>query len=206
MRNKLSRHSDIVFLTCTVCAFVLGAGFLLLKWRIGADTWESDDVPPPLVDRDDIENIGTRDFIIPIDNPLFESVENARNWLMSDAPVLVFVLYDEARAYPLNILLHHEIINDTMQNRDVAITFCPGCNSAIIFDRTVNGTSLRLGVSGYVYNSGFIMMDEESNSYWKQFTGEAISGAYTGTILEIIPSIVVGFEAYAERYPQGLVL
>lgn len=206
MRNKLSRHSDIVFLTCIVCAFVLGAGLMLLKWRIGADTWESEDIPPPLVDREDIENIGTRDFIIPIDNPLFEPVENARNWLSSNAPVVVFVLYEEARAYPLHILLHHEIVNDTMQNRDVAVTFCPGCNSAIIFNRVVNGDSLRLGVSGYVHNSGFIMMDEETHSYWKQFTGEAISGTYTGATLEIIPSMVVGFAAYAERYPDGLVL
>jgi hypothetical protein len=147
-----------------------------------------------------------RDGIPPIDNPVFESVAQAATWLQPQSPVIAFTLGETTRAYPLAILTQHEIVNDVIEGMPVAVTFCPLCNSAVVFDRTVEGRVLRLGVSGLLRNSDLIMWDDVTQSWWQQFTGEAIVGAYTGTTLTLLPSTVVGFGVFADTFPQGEVL
>lgn len=146
------------------------------------------------------------DGIPPIDDPNFDSIEEASEWLEDQSPVIAFELDGDARAYPLAILTRHEIVNDNFGDRAVAVTFCPLCNSAIVFDRTVDGEVLRFGVSGNLRNSDLIMWDDVTESWWQQLTGEAIVGTLTGTQLEILPSTVVGFAAFVEQYPAGTVL
>lgn len=147
-----------------------------------------------------------RDGIPPIDTPIFESLEDAGRWLQPQSPVIAFELDGEARAYPLAILTRHEIVNDTVAGIPVAVTFCPLCNSAIVFRRTVDGQTLRFGVSGMLRNSDLIMWDDQTQSWWQQFTGEGIVGEYTGTQLELLPSLIVGFGEFAAQYPEGVVL
>ncbi|MBN2472653.1 MAG: DUF3179 domain-containing protein [Anaerolineae bacterium] len=147
-----------------------------------------------------------RDGIPPIDNPEFDSIEDASSWLEPQSPVIAVEIEGEARAYPLAILTRHEIVNDNFGDTPVAITFCPLCNSAIVFDRRVDDHTLRFGVSGLLRNSDLIMWDDLTQSWWQQFTGEGIVGQYTGTQLTIYPSQVVGFSAFVEQYPAGTVL
>lgn len=147
-----------------------------------------------------------RDGIPPIDNPVFESIEEASTWLQPQSPVIAFELNGIARAYPLAILTRHEIVNDMFGEDAIAITFCPLCNSAVVFDREVEGEVLRFGVSGLLRNSDLIMWDDLTESWWQQFTGEGIVGDYTGTLLDLLPSQVVGFGAFVAQYPQGEVL
>ncbi len=146
------------------------------------------------------------DGIPPIDNPQFESIEAASEWLQPQSPVIALELDGEARAYPLAIMTRHEIVNDEIAGQPVAVTFCPLCNSAIVFDRTVDGQTLRMGVSGYLRNSDLIMWDNQTQSWWQQFTGEAIVGRFTGTTLDVLSSQVVGFSAFVEQFPDGVVL
>ena len=147
-----------------------------------------------------------RDGIPPIDNPTFESIAEASTWLQPQSPVIAFTLEGVARAYPLAILTRHEIVNDIVADVPVAVTFCPLCNSAVVFERTVAGQVLRFGVSGLLRNSDLIMWDDLTQSWWQQFTGEGIVGSYTGTQLTLLPSQVVGFGAFVEQYPDGEVL
>lgn len=147
-----------------------------------------------------------RDGIPPIDNPTFESIDEASTWLQPQSPVIAFELNGIARAYPLAILTRHEIVNDLFGDTPVAVTFCPLCNSAIVFERTIDGQVLRLGVSGLLRNSDLIMWDDVTQSWWQQFTGEGIVGEYTGRMLTLLPSQVVGFGAFVEQYPEGEVL
>jgi len=147
-----------------------------------------------------------RDGIPPIDAPQFESIAAASAWLQPQSPVIAVQLDGEARAYPLAILTRHEIVNDTIGEAAIAVTFCPLCNSAIVFDRTVDGQTLRFGVSGLLRNSDLIMWDDATQSWWQQFTGQGIVGQYTGTQLTVLPSQVVGFGQFTEQYPDGLVL
>ncbi len=147
-----------------------------------------------------------RDGIPPIDNPQFDDLETADAWLQEASPVIALEIDGVARAYPLAILTRHEIANDVVSGVPVAVTFCPLCNSAIVFDRRVDGETLRFGVSGLLRHSDLIMWDDKTQSLWQQLTGDGIVGAHTGRLLEIVPSQLVGYGAFKARYPEGEVL
>ncbi len=147
-----------------------------------------------------------RDGIPPIDDPTFDSVETADEWLEPQSPVIAVEVDGVARAYPLAILTRHEIVNDVIGETPAAVTFCPLCNSAIVFDRRVEGEVFRFGVSGLLRNSDLIMWDDVTQTWWQQFTGTGIVGQYTGHELTVLPSQVVGFGAFVEQYPDGEVL
>ena len=147
-----------------------------------------------------------RDGIPPIDNPQFDELSVADQWLQAASPVIAVEIDGVARAYPLAILTRHEIANDSISGTRVAITFCPLCNSAIVFNRRVDDMTLRFGVSGLLRKSDLIMWDDVTQSLWQQLTGEGIVGTHTGTTLDIVPSQLVGYAAFKEQYPQGEVL
>ncbi len=138
--------------------------------------------------------------------PVFESIATAETWLQPQSPVIALVIEGDARAYPLAILTWHEIVNDTVGGIPVAVTFCPLCNASIVFERQVDGVELYFGTTGNLRKSDLIMWDDQTQSWWQQFTGEAIVGSYTGTQLTMLPSQVVGFAQFAAQYPDGQVL
>ncbi len=146
------------------------------------------------------------DGIPPIDNPTFDSIAAGDTWLADQQPVIALAIEGEARAYPLAILTRHEIANDEIAGIPVAVTFCPLCNAAVVFNREVNGEVLRFGVSGNLRNSDLIMWDNKTLSWWQQFTGEAIVGTLTGAQLEMIPAPLVSWGDFKESYPDGVVL
>lgn len=146
------------------------------------------------------------DGIPPLDTPKFETVAEADAWLKPNEPVISFRLGNEARAYPLQVLIWHEIVNDVVGGRPVAVTFCPLCNAAIVFDRRVNGQALRFGTTGNLRYSDLIMWDDQTESWWQQFTGEAIVGDMTGTRLEFLPAQTVAWADFQAAFPQGQVL
>ena len=141
-----------------------------------------------------------------VTDPSLESVDAASAWLNDRSPVIALEIKGEARAYPLAILMWHEIANDEIAGLPVAVTFCPLCNSSVTFDRRVKGGALDFGVSGLLRNSDLIMFDRQSESWWQQLTGEGLVGEYAGSLLDIVPSQVIGFGRFAERYPDGLVM
>jgi Protein of unknown function (DUF3179) len=172
-----------------------------------ASQWANTDFCNTAINFDEIISGGPpKDGIPAITNPVMEAVAAASTWLVEQSPVIVVELEGEARAYPQALLIWHEIANDTIADVPIAITFCPLCNSSIVFDRRVNGEILDFGVSGVLRNSDMVMYDRQTESWWQQFTGEGIVGVYTGTLLDIVPSQVVGFGQFAERYPDGLVM
>jgi hypothetical protein len=175
--------------------------------RFDVGFWEQTDFCQHTVDYEEILWGGVPpDGIPPIDTPTFESIADASTWLQPQSPVIKLEIDGEARAYPLAILTWHEIVNDTLVGVPVAVTFCPLCNSAVVFDRRVGDEVLTFGVSGNLRNSDLIMWDRQTSSWWQQLTGEGIVGIYAGTQLTFLPALVVGFGAFAEQYPEGEVL
>ena len=160
------------------------------------------------MDLDEISSGGPPPDGIPaIDNPVFESVSDADTWLGLDWPVMFFEANGIPRAYPLAILIQHEIVNDVVGDLPVTLTFCPLCNSTIAFDRRLaDGTVLDFGTTGNLRNSDLVMYDRQTRSWWQQFTGEAIVGELTGTVLEVLPSQIIGWSEFMERHPEGEVL
>lgn len=148
----------------------------------------------------------TKNGIPSVTDPAMESIEEAANWLSDRSPVIALAIDGEARAYPLAILMWHEIANDEIAGIPVAVTFCPLCNSSVTYDRRVESEVLDFGVSGLLRNSDLIMYDRQSESWWQQLTGEGLVGEYAGVLLDIVPSQVIGFGRFAERYPEGLVM
>lgn len=146
-----------------------------------------------------------KDGIPAIDQPKFLTVAET-TFLKDQEPVIAFEDSGEARAYPLQILIWHEIVNDVVGGRPVLITFCPLCNTAIAFDRTVNGRVLDFGVSGFLRNSDLVMYDRQTESWWQQVTGEALVGQQTGTRLELLASSIVAWADFREAFPDGMVL
>ena len=147
-----------------------------------------------------------RDGIPPIDDPRFVSVEDADQWLEEKEPVIVLEIDGEAKAYPLQILTWHEIVNDTLAGAPVSVTFCPLCNSALVFDRRLDGEVYDFGVSGNLRNSDLIMWDRQTQSWWQQLTGEAIVGQLTGAQLDILPATLTAWQDFRDTYPDALVL
>jgi hypothetical protein len=120
--------------------------------------------------------------------------------------VILFEHEGDARAYPLQILTWHEIVNDEVGGIPVTVTFCPLCNSAITFDRRLDGVVYDFGTSGNLRNSDLVMWDRQTESWWQQFTGEAIVGALTGQRLTFLASTIISWEDFKNFHPDGRVL
>ena len=122
-------------------------------------------------------------------------------------PVMALELPGETpRAWPVRYLMWHEIVNDEVGGIPVAVTFCPLCNSGLIFDRRVDGRVLEFGVSGLLRFSDMVMYDRQTESWWQQFEGRAIVGTLTGRKLTALPSLLEGWKSFRTRNPQGLVM
>jgi hypothetical protein len=147
-----------------------------------------------------------KDGIPSIDAPSFQSVEAGRTWIEPQEPVIALTHGGEAKAYPLKILTHHEIVNDRIGGTPVAVTFCPLCYSALVFDRTLDGRPVEFGVSGLLRKSDMVMYDRQTETLWQQFTGRAIVGDLTGQTLTQIPAQIIAFRQFAEAFPDGTVL
>jgi hypothetical protein len=147
-----------------------------------------------------------RDGIPPIDKPRFVSIEAADEFLDEREPVLVVEIDGRARAYPHQILIWHEIVNDTLAGRPIAVSYCPLCNSSLVFDRRVGGQTLTFGTTGNLRHSDLVMWDRQTESWWQQLTGEGVVGELTGTRLEVLGSQTLSFADFRARYPDGEVL
>ena len=148
-----------------------------------------------------------RDGIPPIDSPRFENIETADQWIEDLEPVILLDHESEVRAYPLQILTWHEIVNDEIAGDPIAVTFCPLCNTALVFRRPIiDGEVLTFGTSGNLRYSDLVMWDRQTESWWQQFTGEAIVGDLTGTKLDSLPAAIISWVDFKSKHPDAQVL
>jgi hypothetical protein len=163
-------------------------------------------LPDPLVDPDEVTSGGPPPDGIPsIDDPVFIAAADV-DFLADNEAVLALELDGDARAYPVQILMWHEIVNDTVAGEPVTVTYCPLCNTAVVVQRTVDDRVLDFGTSGLLYQSALVMYDRQTESLWSHFTGEAIAGVLTGTVLERLPVATVAWGDWLDANPDGLVL
>lgn len=147
-----------------------------------------------------------KDGIPAIDDPQFINAADETE-LPGDEPVITLAMDGErARAYPIRYLTWHEIVNDRIGDKPVSVTFCPLCNSAVVFDGLLDGREMTFGVSGKLRNSDMIMYDRQTESWWQQFLGKAVVGELTGIKLTKIPSWMESWDSFKETYPDGIVM
>jgi hypothetical protein len=132
---------------------------------------------------------------------------SAESGLDPREPVMALELAGQPpRAYPVRYLMWHEIVNDQAGDVPIAVTFCPLCNSGLIFDRRFNGHVLEFGVSGMLRYSDMVMFDRQTESWWQQFQGRAIVGELLGVELTPLPALLESWAGYRARNPDGLVM
>ena len=146
-----------------------------------------------------------KDGIPSIDNPVFANVDASH--FMSDSDVVIGLEIDgESKAYPIFILVWHEIVNDRVGNTPVSVTYCPLCYTNQVFERIIDGQEVEFGTSGKLYNSNLLMYDRLTESYWSQALGMAVKGELTGYKLNLIPFDVITWGDWKKIHPDTLVL
>ncbi|MDE0228324.1 MAG: DUF3179 domain-containing protein [Spirochaetaceae bacterium] len=147
-----------------------------------------------------------KDGIPAIDRPDFVSVADADGWLGELEPVVLVEAGGVAKAYPLQVLTWHEIVNDEVGGVPISVTFCPLCNTAIGFQRAFDGQVLDFGTTGRLRFSNLIMYDRQTETWWQQATGAGIAGKYAGSQLAFYPANIVSWQEFRDRYPDAEVL
>lgn len=179
---------------------------LLVTAAAPAKTLNGFEISDPLVPARLIKGGGPpRDGIPAIDSPRFVAAADAQHIADADR-VLGLRVNNVAKAYPINILNYHEIVNDRFAATPVAITFCPLCGTGIAFNAVVDNTARSFGVSGLLYNSDVLMYDRETESLWSQILGKAVNGPSRGQALEPVPVLHTTWADWRRRHPDTLVL
>ncbi|MDP6882701.1 MAG: DUF3179 domain-containing protein [Rhodospirillales bacterium] len=171
-------------------------------WRY---VWSRTDFSKHSIDYSEIFSGGVRKDGIPaIDDPKFVPIGQVSG-LAETEPVVGVTVNGVSRAYPLRILMYHEIANDTLGGVPITVTYCPLCNSSIVFDRRLDGRVFDFGTTGNLRNSDLVMYDRQTESWWQQFLGEAIVGEMTGKTLTMLPSRLESVARFRARAPKGTV-
>ncbi|MCR4314400.1 MAG: DUF3179 domain-containing protein [Candidatus Uhrbacteria bacterium] len=142
-----------------------------------------------------------KDDIPAIDEPVFESVASADVYLNDAGYGIAVAIGSRVRFYPFQILVWHEVVNDTLSGRDLLVTYDPLTYASAVYDRTDT-----FGVSGKLWNSNLLLYDRTTESLWSQLRGEAIDGTRVGTRLTRYPSRVMAWVDYKSTYSSGQVL
>ena len=149
---------------------------------------------------------GGRGAIPVVTEPRYETVQQAGAWLSGNEPVLAAFAGGEARAYPLRLLLAHEAVNDWLGGLPLLVTYCPRCNSAAVFERTVGTLTPLFRAASVLRSENRILFDEATESWWQQSTGEAIAGGFAGFRLRPAAGAVISWSDFLRAYPGGSVL
>jgi hypothetical protein len=168
----------------------------------------NNDTAKQIVPLDQIVSGGPpRDGIPSIGIPKFVSTEEASsNFLQGSDLVIGLEINGDVRAYPLKILVWHEIVNDDVGGTPVAVTYCPLCFTSQVFNRTIDGQVVEFGTSGKLYNSNLVMYDRTSESLWSQAMAKGIVGKHAGKDLERIPFDVAAWNEWKKVHPESKVL
>ncbi|MFQ5838530.1 MAG: DUF3179 domain-containing protein [Thermoplasmata archaeon] len=154
------------------------------------------------VDQFEVLKVLEEDDIPAIYRPRFTE----EDYIAPEEEVVGLALGGESRVYPIRILNWHEVVDDLVGAQPIVVTYCPLCGSGIVFSRLVNGKELTFGVSGRLYKSNLVMVDNETRSLWSQMTGEAILGPMHGKRLQWVASSTLPWADWKARYPDSLIL
>jgi len=147
-----------------------------------------------------------RDGIPSIDKPKFVNAKQADDFLKPSDRILGINHKGVQRAYSINVLNWHEIVNDKIKGESVVVTYCPLCGTGVVYSGNINGQQQQFGVSGLLYNSDVLLYDRKTESLWSQILSKAISGKLLGTNLQTIPVQHTSWAAWQEQYPNTEVL
>ncbi len=181
----------------------------LVNYRDVPYSWKTDTIKRN-IELSEITVVLPRNSFPTINYPKFIGKKEGLSHFFEHEPVISVTIDGKSKAYPLNMLTMHEISNDSLSGVPILPTFCPLCNSSVVYDRrlTYQGIQyvLDFEVSGMLRNSDMVMADKQTETWWQQLIGTGIVGKLSGAELTIIPSLVISVKDFFERYPDGLIL
>ena len=137
---------------------------------------------------------------------LFVSAKDGdAEWDDEEGVIGVF-LNGTARAYPIRLLSLHEVVNDNVGGRPIAVTWCPLCYTALVFDRVVDGRELTFGASGYLFKNNLVLYDHQTETLWSQLLAQGIRGAYSRNFLKLIAANQSTWAAWKQAHPDTRIL
>jgi hypothetical protein len=151
-------------------------------------------------------NTEERDEIPSIDTPRFLAGSARDGMLGLNKRVLAVAYNGVSKAYPIDILDLHEIVNDDFDGKPVAVTFCPLCGTGMVFASEVRGKRAVFGVSGLIYNNNLLFYDHDTESLWSQIMMQAVTGPLQGTSLKRLPSHHTTWGHWLQTHPDSLLL
>jgi hypothetical protein len=164
------------------------------------------DLSDSLINKEEIYHGGPpKDGIPSLDKPMFIHAKSVK-YLNPKDRVLGLKINGIIKAYPIKILDHHEVVNDTFWKQSVVISYCPLCGTGMAFDATIDNKNLEFGVSGLLYNSDVLLYDRNTKSLWSQILSQAISGPLKGQKLELLSLDHTSWKDWSQRFPETLVL
>ncbi|MCD4791986.1 MAG: DUF3179 domain-containing protein [Bacteroidales bacterium] len=203
--NKLIKAASVLILiliTYSTFSQIKNPKNIKYNWRT--------DQTNTIIDPYEIQAVLPRRSFPKLDFPKFISNKEAESHYYKHEPVISIELNGEAKAYPLSILTLHEISNDVIGGVPILPAYCPLCNTAVVFDRRLKVAGedylLEFEVSGMLRNSNLIIYDFLTETWWQHLTGEAITGDFAGSKLTYIPSMIISYKEFFERYPAGKIL
>jgi hypothetical protein len=147
-----------------------------------------------------------KDGIPSLEYPEYTSVADADPSITNETKGVLIQSNEEAKFYPYNILVWHEIVNDEIGGDKISVTFCPLCGSAVAYHRVIDGKEYGFGVSGKLWQSNLLMYDRSTESLWSQIEGRAVVGELAGTKLELYPLQLLSFAELQQSHPNAEVL
>jgi len=186
---------------------IVALAALVLSGPAAAQVKNGFDVREALIPYREIRAGGPpRDGVPALTDPVREAVEEADRWLEDDDRVMGLVVNGEAVAYPIRILNWHEVVNDVVGGRSLAVTYCPLCGTGVVFDATPGEGRMLFGVSGLLYKSDVLLFDRRTESLFSQLMRKAVSGPLSGTELKVVPSRTTTWDAWKARHPDSSVM
>ena len=197
MRNSPSMKSRVLALSGILL------GVMIYKVAASAGPSNGFDLSNSILPRDEILHGGPpRDGIPAISDPkMIDAIE--ADYLADKDRVVGLTLNGESRAYPIAILNWHEIVNDEIGNKRFAVTYCPLCGTAVVFDSSIDGKRTDFGVSGLLYNSDVLLYDRDTESLWSQIMSQSVSGVHVGKPLTRIPISHTSWGDWRNKNPNS---
>jgi hypothetical protein len=168
------------------------------------DTFNGGSVPLADADAALIERL--RDAIAPIYFPAYEDAATASEWLADDDLVIGLAAANEAYAYPHRVLNFHEIVHEQVDGVPLLVSYCPLCQSSVVYDRRLDDRVLTFGNTSALYDSDLVMFDWETHTYWWQVPGRGIVGELAGESLTLVPSQTMTWAQWRALHPETSVL